>query len=170
MIINANCEIQIHRSRLEGSCHSQYSCSNFAFKRIPWNSFKNIQPEIWDFVNQRRKRFLTYFKYFQFFELTTSCVVRPASNNRLVLKRINSLSDEITKFLKIYISEIEIVMFCLKKSLQVCECLCRFCDAWSIFDYVRISRIFTRALLKPFIKSFNLLTSAEASWLFQTLY
>ena len=95
--------------------------------------------------------------------------MRPASNNRLVLKRINSLSDEITKFLKIYISEIEIVMFCLKKSLQVCECLCRFCDAWSIFDHVRISRIFTRALLKPFIKSFNLLTSAEASWLFQTL-
>ena len=64
-------------------------------------------------------------------------------------------------------------MFCLKKLLHVCGCLngisniqlYRFCDAWSIFDHVRISRIFTRALPKPF----NLLTSAEASWLFQKL-
>ena len=78
--------------------------------------------------------------------------------------------------MKISISEIE--LWCFVWRNYVCRCLksisniqlyC-FCDAWSIFDHVRISRIFTRALLEPFIKSFNLLTSAEASWLFQNLF
>ena len=118
VIIKANYE-KIHRPRV---LSPQYSYSNFAFKWIPCKSFKNIQPELWYFVNHRRK---TYIKYFQFFELTTSCVVQPSSNNRLFLKRItqslrNAISDEITKFLKISISEIEIVLFFVWRNYHMC--------------------------------------------------